>query len=96
MSLRNFLGALVFAAVACSPQADPAPSDKTGVTSAGLTPFPCQVGAVLQSKCWTCHGAEKSYGAPMQLLYSEDVHAKTKRSINGSPSAFTMRRPPCR
>jgi mono/diheme cytochrome c family protein len=76
--LRNFLGALVFAAVACSPQADPAPSDKTGVTSAGLTPFPCQVGAVLQSKCWTCHGAEKSYGAPMQLLYSEDVHAKTR------------------
>src|SRR4051812_19526464 len=78
MSIRNLLGGLVLAAVACSPQADPAPSDKTGITSAKLTPFPCSVGAVLQSKCWTCHGAETAFGAPMPLLYAEDVHAKTR------------------
>jgi hypothetical protein len=76
MSMRNLLGGLVFALVACSPQGDPAPSDKTGITSAAL--FPCSVGAVLQSKCWTCHGAETAYGAPMPLLYPEDVHKKTK------------------
>jgi hypothetical protein len=44
----------------------------------GNTPFPCAVGAVLQSKCWGCHGSPTNYGAPMTLLKDEDVHATTK------------------
>jgi hypothetical protein len=44
----------------------------------GNTPFPCDVGAVLQQKCWGCHGSPTNYGAPMTLLKDEDVHGTTR------------------
>jgi hypothetical protein len=36
---------------------------------------------VLQSKCWSCHGSERLYGAPMTLLSDEDVHRQTKDGL---------------
>jgi cytochrome c551/c552 len=85
MSLRTVLCGLVFAVVACSPTSGlPGGSNPSltgegngGQGATGSTPFPCAVGAVLQTKCWSCHGAERNYGAPMTLLTDEDVHAMT-------------------
>jgi len=55
-----------------------APAAGAPAVTPGNTPFPCDVGAVLQSKCWSCHGSPTNYGAPMSMLKDEDVHGKTK------------------
>lgn len=75
MTLRKGVWGLFFILPACGQTADPAPT-QSGVS--GNTPFPCEVGAVLQDKCWECHGNPRQYGAPMSLLNWEDVHRKTK------------------
>src|ERR1051325_7429824 len=77
MSLRSVAGGLALFLLSCSPKADLSPL-LAGMTSQGSTLFPCDVGAVLQTKCWGCHGVEKNYGAPMTLVTDTDVHAKTR------------------
>ncbi|HEX4338167.1 MAG TPA: hypothetical protein VH062_19800 [Polyangiaceae bacterium] len=57
-----------------------APAGGAPVTP-GNTPFPCNVGAVLQAKCWSCHGSPTNYGAPMSMLNDEAVHAMTKDGV---------------
>jgi hypothetical protein len=42
----------------------------------GVTgPLPCDVSAVVQSKCGTCHGPTLNYTAPMHLQSAADFHA---------------------
>ena len=66
--------------LACSPStADPAPDTTSGVSASSTsTPFPCEIGAVLQSKCWSCHGAQTLYGAPMSLTTWESTRGPTR------------------
>src|SRR5690349_7128461 len=78
-------GALLLALTACAAPQDPKDmGPMQGVAPAavanppGNTPFPCEVGAVLQQKCWGCHGSPTNYGAPMTLLRDEDVHGMTR------------------
>ena len=40
----------------------------TGGTSTGVASIPCAVDTVVQSNCWTCHGATPIAGAPMSLM----------------------------
>lgn len=77
MTLPRGVWGLLFVLSACGQPADPPPSKTTGSAS-GNTPFPCDVGATLQNKCWGCHGSPTQYGAPMTLLTWEDVHKKTR------------------
>lgn len=51
-------------AAACGP---PPPS---GV-DAGPPHLPCDVQAILQARCWSCHGSPPSQGAPFPLLTQE-------------------------
>lgn len=44
-----------------------------GASSAGA--LPCDVSAVLQKNCQSCHGATPSYGAPMPLVTLADLQA---------------------
>src|SRR5262245_40055514 len=77
MSMRSVASSLALFVFACSPQGSPAP-EQTGSAAATLTPFPCDVGVALQTKCWGCHGQEKSYGATTTLLTYEDAHTMTR------------------
>ena len=45
------------------------------VPGGGGGPLPCDVSAVLQNKCWSCHGATLNYTAPMHLVSSGDFQA---------------------
>ena len=70
--------------VACNPtKADFAPDTTTNTANnvtggGGSTPFPCEIGAVLASKCWSCHGEQTQYGAPMSLTTWEDTRGPTR------------------
>jgi hypothetical protein len=73
--LGGALGALlVFAS--CAPHADDPPSGQAAATHA--TPLPCDVAKVLSDRCWSCHGAELQYTAPMHLSSWDAVHAPSK------------------
>ena len=37
-------------------------------------PLPCDVQAVVESECSTCHGVEPKFGGPMSLMSTEDWH----------------------
>ena len=55
----------------------------TGATGAGgSTPtaknLPCDVSAVLQAQCQSCHGASPTYGSPMPLATYADLTAPAK------------------
>lgn len=85
MTKHGLTGVLLLALTACAAPQDPKNmGPPQGVMPAvitnqlGNTPFPCEVGAVLQQKCWGCHGSPTNYGAPMTLLRDEDVHGMTK------------------
>jgi hypothetical protein len=54
-------------AVACS-----GGSAGAGTAASGL---PCEVAAIVQAKCHTCHGATPFYGAPMPLVTYADTQA---------------------
>jgi hypothetical protein len=51
------------------------PDATTGITSIGSTPLPCDVTAVLQANCQSCHGLKDNSGAPMSLVTWEDLNA---------------------
>jgi hypothetical protein len=76
MSWRKFVLLACAIASACSPAADPPPSE-TAPLHAG-TPLPCDVAKVLHDKCWTCHGDKLDYTAPMHLTTWEATQAPTK------------------
>lgn len=38
-----------------------------------MTPLPCDVAAVFDDKCNTCHGEPPDFGAPMPLVLWEDT-----------------------
>lgn len=46
-----------------------------GAPSAGL---PCDVDAILQSNCRSCHASAPKFGAPMPLVTHDDLHAPLK------------------
>jgi hypothetical protein len=76
MSLRSCCVAMVL--LGCSPgAADPPPETQSPLPS-GATPLPCEVGQALQSKCWNCHGAQTSAGAPMSLTSWESFQKPTR------------------
>jgi hypothetical protein len=82
MSSRFGSLALILACAACAPvggdltpAGDELNQGGSGGTATGSTPFPCDVGTVLASKCWSCHGDETQFGAPMRLTSWESVHA---------------------
>ncbi len=77
MSLRESSYGLVFVLLACNPGQADLPSESPG-SVVGNTPFPCDVGRALQSKCWGCHGIPTNYGAPMSLTSTEAVHEATR------------------
>lgn len=74
MTLRKGVWGLLFILSGCGKSADPPPSQSG---ESGSTPFPCDVGHTIATKCWGCHGNPRQYGAPMTLLDWEDVHKKT-------------------
>jgi hypothetical protein len=83
---RPWLLALTLLASAC--RLDAAPTDGGGAVDFGSPPgpdggtggsgLPCDVDAVLQAHCQTCHNSPPRYGAPMPLLSYADVHAAAK------------------
>lgn len=87
MTMRTSIWGLLIAVSACSgpgPDAPPTTGPITGNGGTGVqgnTPFPCEVGAVLQSKCWDCHGDPTNYGAPMHLMNWESVQRTTKDGL---------------
>ena len=97
MSLRSGSIAIAFLVGACSPvQSDldgsewsTTPDAAQGAAgtqvSSGGTPFPCEVGAALQSKCWGCHGVQQNYGAPVPLTSWEAVHHPT---VDGTEAIY--------
>ncbi|HVY38869.1 MAG TPA: hypothetical protein VHM31_13080 [Polyangia bacterium] len=55
-----------------------------GAGSTGTTAYsdiPCDVKAVLQTNCSTCHGPTPAYGAPMTLIHAADF---AKKTLDGS------------
>lgn len=54
----------------CTCSAGPAPP-----TGGAGQPIPCEVAAVMESACWSCHGATRQFTAPMSLVTYEDFHA---------------------
>ncbi len=62
------------------------PDATTGVTSIGSTPLPCDVTAVLQANCQSCHGLSAANGAPMSLVTWEDLHAAVLPDSIGLPA----------
>ena len=49
-----------------------------GSVTTGAGDLPCDVDAVLARNCRQCHGSPPSFGAPMPLLSSADLHAAAK------------------
>ncbi len=72
----------------CSDGATGAPSPTSTSTSSGsaagtggassASDLPCDVDAVLQANCRSCHGATPSFGAPMPLVTLADLEAPAK------------------
>jgi hypothetical protein len=91
MSLRTYMLGVLF--LACSPvQAepaggtmDPATTGSGGSGTNGAALYPCDVGAILQTKCWECHGDQTTYGAPMSLTHYESVQALT---VDGTETVY--------
>jgi cytochrome c5 len=83
---------LVFASlVSCGGStADDTPTNDTGVTQqseTGITASapPCDVDAIVERECRTCHGATPKFGAPMALVTRAELQAhatKVKERIN--------------
>jgi Copper type II ascorbate-dependent monooxygenase, N-terminal domain/Copper type II ascorbate-dependent monooxygenase, C-terminal domain len=77
----SLLAPFAFAA-ACGGEAF-GPTGSTGSTSTGAgsggasaRQLPCDVDAVLQANCRSCHSATPQFGAPMPLVTHEDLTAK--------------------
>jgi len=79
-------------AVACSGSNAASPTSEGadgGITVAPqATDLPCDVDAVLAKSCRQCHSSPPSYGAPMPLLSSADLHASAKS--NASKKVFEL------
>lgn len=48
-----------------------------GYVDPSTTGLPCDVVAVLQGQCWSCHGPTPANGAPMSLVTYADLTAKS-------------------
>lgn len=91
LRMRRFAPVLVsLFAVGCgssvSNDAQPAGGTDAGVdTSTSAQQLPCEVDAILEKNCRSCHGATPQFGAPMSLVTWADVQknaAEVKRRIN--------------
>lgn len=51
---------------------DPAGGTATTTSGGGL---PCDVAALVEENCWTCHGPQPKFGAPMSLTSAADFAA---------------------
>jgi hypothetical protein len=84
MRIRLLVPAVCLAWLACSaPESGFAPSGPDGGVAVdgatpGATPLPCDVDAVLASKCRDCHQNPPQFSAPMPLVTWEDLHAPSK------------------
>jgi mono/diheme cytochrome c family protein len=65
---------LILASCSSSPVTPPAP-DAGSIPTTGT--LPCEVQAVLETNCLTCHGATPTNMAPMSLVTYEDLVAKS-------------------
>jgi hypothetical protein len=86
------LGASILAVflVACGTTNSAAPSDGgatdgTTSSSGGSTPLPCDVSAVLQANCQSCHQSPPINGAPMPLVTWEDTQVTVPSDPDGIP-----------
>ncbi|EYF02478.1 monooxygenase [Chondromyces apiculatus] len=71
--LMSFVAALPLFALACGGDSgDGAGDTGSGAASAGL---PCDVDAVLEKSCRSCHGDAPKYGAPSPLVTHADLQA---------------------
>lgn len=72
---RRVLGLPLLAAVAaCSSSGDPAPASSTSAVAS----LPCDVAAILDESCTSCHASPPKFGAPMPLVTPADFQAKAK------------------
>ncbi|MBM4362395.1 MAG: hypothetical protein FJ104_06920, partial [Deltaproteobacteria bacterium] len=60
--------------LACNPNADGALPQGAGTGGSDLS-IPCVVEKVLEQKCWSCHGEDTQFGAPVSLVSYDDLHA---------------------
>jgi hypothetical protein len=89
---RLSLGASILAVflAACGSTNSAAPggdggSDATTSSSGGSTPLPCDVTAVLQANCQSCHQNPPINSAPMPLVTWEDTQAVVPNDPDGIP-----------
>ncbi len=54
----------------------------TGSTGGNASGLPCDVAAVLQARCQTCHGAMPLFGAPMPLVTYADTQAPSRTNAS--------------
>jgi hypothetical protein len=93
--MRTFpvsLGASILALflISCGSSSSDAPGGDGGAlndatTASGSTPLPCDVSAVLQANCQSCHQNPPINGAPMSLITWEDTQAPLLADPDGVP-----------
>jgi hypothetical protein len=72
-----------------------ASSSVTGATGSGgaqADGLPCDVQAILQAHCWSCHGAKPSGGAPNALVTRDDLAAPSPSDPSKSNAVMAMAR----
>jgi mono/diheme cytochrome c family protein len=67
-------------------------SSVSGTGGAQADGLPCDVEAVLQTHCWSCHGATPSGGAPNALLTRADLAAPSPSDPTKSNAVMAMAR----
>lgn len=66
----------------------------TETTGEGGAPtgLPCDVAALLQQHCWSCHGPVPGYGVPLSLVTREQFAAKTKNDATKTNAEMSLLR----
>ncbi len=63
----------VFVLLAGCSSSTPVASTGDGGVDAPSSPLPCEVSAILERRCQSCHGATPTFGAPMPLVTHGDL-----------------------